>query len=233
MELWLEQPENESTDVIPPQPLRQCAKCNCGEPPMPTQQASGSSEEAECRSIESGDLSVRGLPGDDGAGPSMRVRPTQSSLEYSRLERNPSGAVPHTLLPKEIVCVSEATSDSSAPVTHAAQSPPQTGPKAFDGMPVDQLVEEFDTVTAQQARSGQLRARFSNERSQSIQKDEEILLLKAQLVDAQAEAESSRSYAQHLAEEKMALLVKVEQERADAAKIQGELPLGCEVFGGG
>ncbi|GKA58286.1 hypothetical protein Tco_0757474, partial [Tanacetum coccineum] len=228
MELWLEQPENESTDVIPPQPLRQCAKCNCGEPPMPTQQASGSSEEAECRSIESGDLSVRGLPGDDGAGPSMRVRPTQSSLEYSRLERNPSGAVPHTLLPKEVPetphphpnCLRvEATSDSSAPVTHAAQSPPQTGPKAFDGMPVDQLVEEFDTVTAQQAALvAQLRARFSNERSQSIQKDEEILLLKAQLVDAQAEAESSRSYAQHLAEEKMALLVKVEQERADAAE---------------
>ncbi|GJR91522.1 hypothetical protein Tco_0215533 [Tanacetum coccineum] len=59
----------------------------------------------------------------------------------------------------------------------------------------------------------QLRAEVANERSQSIQKDEEILLLKAQLVDAQAEAESSRSYAQHLAEEKMALLVKVEQRR--------------------
>ncbi|GJW81005.1 hypothetical protein Tco_0144980 [Tanacetum coccineum] len=37
------------------------------------------------------------------------------------------------------------------------------------------------------------------------------------LADAQAEAESSRSYAQKLAEEKMALLVKVEQERANSA----------------
>ncbi|GKG55489.1 hypothetical protein Tco_0572129, partial [Tanacetum coccineum] len=60
----------------------------------------------------------------------------------------------------------EATSDSSAPVTHAGQSPPQTspvtaddisrrdretGPKAFEGMPVDQLIGEFDMVTAQQA----------------------------------------------------------------------------------
>ncbi|GKA57500.1 hypothetical protein Tco_0756688 [Tanacetum coccineum] len=87
--------------------------------------------------------------------------------------------------------------------------------------------EEFDMVTAQQAALvAQLRARFSNERSQSIQKDEEILLLKAQLVDAQAEAESSRSYAQHLAEEKMALLVKVEQERADDAEYKQSWPLG-------
>ncbi|GKE91083.1 hypothetical protein Tco_1572178, partial [Tanacetum coccineum] len=76
-----------------------------------------------------------------------------------------------------------------------------------------------DMVTAQQAALvAQLRARFSNERSQIIQRDEEILLLKTQLADAQAEAESSRSYAQNLAEEKMALLVKVEQERADAAE---------------
>ncbi|GJY14955.1 hypothetical protein Tco_0385377, partial [Tanacetum coccineum] len=106
----------------------------------------------------------------------------------------------------------EATSDSSAPVTHAVQSPPQTspltaddisrrdretGPKAFEGMPVDQLMEEFDMVTAQQATL-----------VAQLQKDEEIRLLKTQLADAQAEAESSRSYAQNLAEEKMALLVK-------------------------
>ncbi|GJU91483.1 hypothetical protein Tco_1303906 [Tanacetum coccineum] len=128
----------------------------------------------------------------------------------------------------------EATSDSSAPVTHAAQSPPQTGPKAFEGMPVDQLMEEFDMVTAQQAALvAQLRARFSNERSQSIQKDEEILLLKTQLADAQAEAESSRSYAQNLAEEKMALLVKVEQERADAAEYKASCHWAVKYLEGG
>ncbi|GKB84176.1 hypothetical protein Tco_0956448, partial [Tanacetum coccineum] len=70
-------------------------------------------------------------------------------------------------------------------------------------------LEEFDMVTAQQAvLVAQLRARFSSERSQSVQKDEEILLLKTQLADAQAEVELSRSHAQKLAEEKMALLVK-------------------------
>ncbi|GKA21621.1 hypothetical protein Tco_0701610 [Tanacetum coccineum] len=76
-------------------------------------------------------------------------------------------------------------------------------------------------------------SRFSNERSQSIQKDEEILLLKAQLVDAQAEAESSRSYAQHLAEEKMALLVKVEQERADAAEYKASCHWAVKYLEGG
>ncbi|GKD91892.1 hypothetical protein Tco_1371729 [Tanacetum coccineum] len=48
-------------------------------------------------------------------------------------------------------------------------------------MPVDQLMEEFDMVTAQQAALvAQLRARFSSERSQSVQKDEEMLQLKTQ-----------------------------------------------------
>ncbi|GKF34312.1 hypothetical protein Tco_0107512, partial [Tanacetum coccineum] len=143
----------------------------------------------------------------------------------------------------------EATSESSTPVTHAGQSPPQTspltaddisrrdretGPKAFEGMPVDQLMEEFDMVTAQQAALvAQLRARFSSERSQSVQKDEEILLLKTQLADAQAEAESSRSYAQKLAEEKMALLVKVEQERANSADYKASCHWAVKYLEGG
>ncbi|GJS64611.1 hypothetical protein Tco_0679175 [Tanacetum coccineum] len=58
----------------------------------------------------------------------------------------------------------------------------ETGPKAFEGMPVDQLMGEFDMVTAQQAALG-------------------WALLRSKL-----------------AEEKMALLVKAEQERADAAE---------------
>ncbi|GJR05684.1 hypothetical protein Tco_0528668 [Tanacetum coccineum] len=175
------------------------------------------SKDADCGRRDSG-LKRKRATGDDGAGPSKRVRHVSLGLSTSTEEETPDASP--TLAAKEVTETPppnvEATSDSSAPVTHAAQSPPQTGPKAFEGMPVDQLMEEFDMVTAQQAALvAQLRARFSNERSQSIQKDEEILLLKTQLADAQAEAESSRSYAQNLAEEKMALLVKVEQERAD------------------
>ncbi|GJV25217.1 hypothetical protein Tco_1377912 [Tanacetum coccineum] len=191
-------------------------------------------EDADVAEVDSG-LKRKRATNDDGAGPSKRVRPVSLGLSTSTEEETLDA--PPTLTAKEVTETPppnvEATSDSSAPVTHVVQSPPQTnplttddisrrgretGPKAFEGMPVDQLMEELDMVTAQQAALvAQLRARLSSERGQSVQKDEEILLLKTQLADAQAEAESSRSYAQKLAEEKMALLVKVEQERADSA----------------
>ncbi|GJX79838.1 hypothetical protein Tco_0327987 [Tanacetum coccineum] len=191
-------------------------------------------EDADVAEVDSG-LKRKRATNDDGAGPSKRVRPVSLGLSTSTEEETLDA--PPMLTAKEVTETPppnvEATSDSSAPVTHVVQSPPQTnpltaddisrrgretGPKAFEGMPVDQLMEELDMVTAQQAALvAQLRARLSRERGQSVQKDEEILLLKTQLADAQAEAESSRSYAQKLAEEKMALLVKVEQERADSA----------------
>ncbi|GJS91442.1 hypothetical protein Tco_0774078 [Tanacetum coccineum] len=227
MELVLEQPEVESTDVLAPIPLRSVPGATA-EPPRPDATSVGSSEDAdvagaesEAEEVDSGLKRKRGTS-DDGAGTSKRVR-------YVSLGGSTSTEEETETPPLNV----EATSDSSAPVTHAGQSPPQTspltaddisrrdretGPKAFEGMPVDQLMGEFDMVTAQQAALvAQLRARFASERSQSVQKDEEILLLKTQLADAQAEAESSRSHAQKLAEEKMALLVKVEQERANSA----------------
>ncbi|GKB48545.1 hypothetical protein Tco_0899298 [Tanacetum coccineum] len=90
----------------------------------------------------------------------------------------------------------------------------ETGSQAFEGMPVDQLMGEFDMVTAQQAALvAQLRARFASERGQSVQKEEEILLLKTQLVDAQAEAESSSA--------------------ADAADSRPSCHWPVKVFGGG
>ncbi|GJZ61341.1 hypothetical protein Tco_0617478 [Tanacetum coccineum] len=240
MELVLEQPEVESTDVLAPTPLRSVPGATV-EPPRLDATSVGSSEDADVAGAESeagevdSGLKRKRATSDDGAGTSKRVRHVSLGGSTSTEEETPDA--PPTLAAKEVTETPppnvEATSDSSAPVTHVVQSPPQTsplttddisrrdretGPKAFEGMPVDQLMEEFDMVTAQQAALvAQLRARFSSERSQSVQKDEEILLLKTQLADAQAEAESSRSYAQKLAEEKMALLVKVEQERVNSA----------------
>ncbi|GJX84717.1 hypothetical protein Tco_0335491 [Tanacetum coccineum] len=136
---------------------------------------------------------------------------------------------PPTLAAKEVTETPppnvEATSDSSAPVMHAVQSPPQTSPLTADD------IARRDRETA--ALVAQLRARFSSKRSQSVQKDEEILLLKTQLVDAQAEAESSRSYAQKLSEEKMALLVKVEQERANSAHYKASCHWAVKYLEGG
>ncbi|GJU19254.1 hypothetical protein Tco_1152596 [Tanacetum coccineum] len=234
MELVLEQPEFDSTDVLAPTPLRSVPGAAV-EPPRPDATSVGSSEDADAAEVDSG-LKRKRATGDVGAGPSKRVRHFSLGLSTSTEEETP-GASP-TLGAKEVTETPppnvEATSDSSAPVTHAAQSPPQTGPKAFEGMPVDQLMEEFHMVTAQQAALvAQLRARFADERSLIIQRDEEILLLKTQLADAQAEAESSRSYAQNLAEEKMALLVKVEQERADAAEYKASCHWAVKYLEGG
>ncbi|GJT00192.1 hypothetical protein Tco_0821361 [Tanacetum coccineum] len=95
---------------------------------------------------------------------------------------------------------------------HATPVPPQTGPKAFEGMPVDQLMEEFDMVTAWQD------ARVAHSESK-------------------AEAESSRSYAQNLDLRKNDLLVNVEQGVARDVLSQGKLSMGCcfatRVGGGG
>ncbi|GJW99339.1 hypothetical protein Tco_0183253 [Tanacetum coccineum] len=155
MELVLEQPEVEGTDVLAPIPLRSVPSATA-EPPRPDATKVGTSK---------------------------RVR-------YVSLGGSTSTEEVTETPPLNV----EATSDSSAPVTHVGQSPPQTspltaddisrrdretGPKAFEGMPVDQLMGEFDMVTAQQAALvAQLRARFASEHGQSVQKDEEILLLK-------------------------------------------------------
>ncbi|GJZ21797.1 hypothetical protein Tco_0558836 [Tanacetum coccineum] len=111
---------------------------------------------------------------------------------------------------KEACVIVEATSDSSAPVTHAAQSPPQTGPRRLR---VCQWISLWRSLlcTAQKPRSHGA----------------------TKLADAQAEAESARSYAQNLAEEKMALLVKVEQERADAAEYKASCHWAVKYLEGG
>ncbi|GJZ11204.1 hypothetical protein Tco_0545963 [Tanacetum coccineum] len=103
-----------------------------------------------------------------------------------------------------------ATSVPLRQVTACCTVPPRLVPLTADDISKEGSGEAMPPLVAQ------LRARFSSESNQSVQKDEEILLLKTQLADARAVAESSRSYAQNLAEEKMALLVKVEQERANS-----------------
>ncbi|GJR64296.1 hypothetical protein Tco_0010361 [Tanacetum coccineum] len=153
----------------------------------------GSSEDADVAEVDSG-LKRKRATGDDGAGPSKRVRHVSLGLSTSTEEETPDASP--TLAAKEVTETPppnvEATSDSSAPVTHAAQSPPQTGPKAFEGMPVDQLMEEFDMVTAQQAALvAQLRARLRQE--------------------------SSSLMPQNLAEEKRHCMSRNRQERAAAA----------------
>ncbi|GJS81461.1 hypothetical protein Tco_0748002 [Tanacetum coccineum] len=205
MELVLEQPEVESTDVLAPTPLRSVPGATA-EPPRLDATSVGSSEDADVAKVDSG-LKRKRATSEDGAGTSKRVRHASLGLSTSTEEETPDASP--TLAAKEVTETPppnvEATSDSSAPVTHAAQSPPQTGPKAFEGMPVDQLMEEFDWSCAASRASGAARER--------------------------GWAESSRSFAKNLGGKNGTAC----QGRARAREfcgLQGKLH-ECEVFGGG
>ncbi|GKA96502.1 hypothetical protein Tco_0818597, partial [Tanacetum coccineum] len=126
MELVLEQPEVEGTDVLAPIPLRSVPGATA-EPPRPDATSVGSSEDAdvaraesEAEEVDSGLKRKRGTS-DDGAGTSKRVR-------YVSLGGSTSTEEVTETPPLNV----EATSDSSAPVTHAGQSSPQTSPLTAD-----------------------------------------------------------------------------------------------------
>ncbi|GJR63614.1 hypothetical protein Tco_1505776 [Tanacetum coccineum] len=195
MELVLEQPEVESTDVLAPTPLRSVPGVKvCWE------------------EVDSG-LKARG--------------PTSGGLGGSTSTEEETPDAPPTLAAKEVTETPppnvEATSDSSAPVPRRLR--------------VCQWISLWGSLIWSLRSKPRWwrswREGFLVTRSQSVQKDEEILLLKTQLADAQAEAESSRSYAQKLAEEKMALLVKVEQERANSADYKASCHWAVKYLEGG
>ncbi|GJT43587.1 hypothetical protein Tco_0952302 [Tanacetum coccineum] len=84
MELVLEQPEAESTDVLAPTPLRSVPGAIV-EPPRPDAASVGSSEDADVAEVDSG-LKRKRATGDDGAGPSKRVRHVSLGLSTSTEE---------------------------------------------------------------------------------------------------------------------------------------------------
>ncbi|GJY29741.1 hypothetical protein Tco_0405508 [Tanacetum coccineum] len=131
MELVLEQPEVESTNVLAPTPLRSVPGATV-EPPRLDATSVGSSEDADVAGAESeaGEvdfgLKRKRATSDDGAGTSKRAR--HVSLFGSTSTEDATPGAPPTLAAKEVTETPppnvEATSDSSAPVTHAVQSPP-------------------------------------------------------------------------------------------------------------
>ncbi|GJZ28307.1 hypothetical protein Tco_0572954 [Tanacetum coccineum] len=144
--LVLEQTEIESThDVLAPTPLRSCAKCNCGAPPCQRNKHC-LSEDADYAELDSGLKRQEGYRCMDVAGP-QEGGPSQSSVEYIELGGNLGR--PPRLLPKSV---------------EATMIPPA---------PVDQLVDEFDTVycTAAARRGAAESEGFQKKRSHSIQKE--------------------------------------------------------------
>ncbi|GKC12952.1 hypothetical protein Tco_1009734, partial [Tanacetum coccineum] len=110
--------EVESTDVLAPTPLRSVPGATVEPPRLDGADVAGA--ESEAGEVDSG-LKRKRATSDDGAGMSKRVRHVSLGLSTSTEE------VTETPPPNV-----EATSDSSAPVTHAAQSPPQTSPLTAD-----------------------------------------------------------------------------------------------------
>ncbi|GKD18663.1 hypothetical protein Tco_1207821 [Tanacetum coccineum] len=113
MELVLEQPEDESTDVLAPTPLRSVPGATAEPPRLDATSVSSSEDadvagaESEAEEVDSG-LKRKRATSDDGAGPSNRVR-------YVSLGGSTSTEEETETPPLNV----EATSDSSAPVTHA------------------------------------------------------------------------------------------------------------------
>ncbi|GKF19003.1 hypothetical protein Tco_0067641 [Tanacetum coccineum] len=126
MELVLEQPEVNSTDVLAPTPLRSVPSAT-GEPPVTSV---GSSEDADVAGAESvtGEVKSRlkrkRVTSDDGTGTSKRVR--HGSLFGSASTEEETSDAPPMLAAKEVTETPppnvEATSVSSAPEAQSLQS---------------------------------------------------------------------------------------------------------------
>ena len=103
-----------------------------------------------------------------------------------------------------------------------SQKGDETEPMPLGSVPIGSLVEKLDLAVAQQVQLvAQLKAYYSGESTRLAQKDEEIAMLKAQLVDAHAEARSTNLYAQKLASEKMSLIAQVGQVQSAYNEYKG------------
>ncbi|GJU61527.1 hypothetical protein Tco_1243362 [Tanacetum coccineum] len=105
MELVLEQPEAESTDVLAPTPLRSVPGATAESPRLDATSV-GSSEDADVAGAESeagevdSGLKRKRATSDDGAGTSKRVRHVSLGLSTSTEEETPDA--PPTLAAKEV-----------------------------------------------------------------------------------------------------------------------------------
>ena len=101
--------------------------------------------------------------------------------------------------------------------------------KADEELSVEGLMEELGLAAARQAALvDQLKARYAGEGSSSAQKDEEIALLRAQLVSTQAEVVSTTAYSRRLADERLALMAEVKRERAAAEQYRSNCAWGLK-----
>ncbi|GJX00159.1 hypothetical protein Tco_0184072 [Tanacetum coccineum] len=170
-------------------PYAGCASATV-EPPRPDTTSVGSSEDADVAEVDSG-LKRKRATGDDGAGPSKRVRHVSLGLSTSTEEETPDASP--TLAAKEVT-----------------ETPP----------PMSRLTSVFLCAGDDMLRSPTPRLRTKAFEARVYRRLDEILMLKTQVGQhEQDEAESSRSIMhRNSAEEKMALACQVESmKRADCS----------------
>ena len=102
-------------------------------------------------------------------------------------------------------------------------SPPKDGGQGTSRPrgPVGQLIGDLGVLAAQ------LQASYAEETDSAAQKDVEIAHLQAQLAEARAKAESFKAHADKLSDEKVALLLQIQRERAHVESYQS----GCKWIG--
>ncbi|GJU08428.1 hypothetical protein Tco_1455552 [Tanacetum coccineum] len=172
MELVLEQPEAESTDVLAPTPLRSVPGAIV-EPPRPDAASVGSSEDADVAEVDSG-LKRKRATGDDGAGPSKRVRHVSLGLSTSTEEETPDASP--TLAAKEVI------------ETPPPNPLPRLVPRCLRVCQWIRLMGEFDHGTGVSRISRAQWRQLSNGflmNAKSVQKIERSVLLEDTGADAQ------------------------------------------------
>ncbi|GJT95377.1 hypothetical protein Tco_1090895 [Tanacetum coccineum] len=235
--LAVDHPEDVNTMVEEPVPLRSVPDADID--PQERDLTSADISEAAADTKAKGEIEEvnfrmkrkRSTSG-DGSRSSKKVRHVIFD-ESSSTEEETMGA-PSTTAAKDFTESSppnvEATGDTYEPVTHVKQSPPKSSPFiSSDPSWGDQepepkvFVPKWDMPESSQLLNSRECAVFVDNltppgRRQMLdempvdQLMDELNIV--QLADARIEAESANSYAHKLAEEKMSLLVKVDQERA-------------------
>ena len=101
--------------------------------------------------------------------------------------------------------------------------------KEAEEVSAQQLMEELAAAAKRQTELvTQLKARYVGEGSSLALKDGEIALLKAQLADARADVESTTAHARKLTDEKLSLMVEVNQERSEMQQYRTSLSWGLK-----
>ena len=123
------------------------------------------------------------------------------------------------------VCSDHAEKDDAASVEGVV--PPESaeeGAKVAEVATTQQLLAELAATAERQTELvAQLKTQYVGESSTLAQKDGEIALLRAQLAEAQAEAESAKAHADKIAKDKVSMLADLQHAKGELHQIRANM----------